>query len=59
MAEGRSNMGIGKELFLSPRTVEAHIASLFAKLPLEAGDNSTNRRVLAVLTFLQERSGPG
>lgn len=55
MAEGRSNVGIGKALFLSPRTVEAHVASIFAKLPLDADDNTANRRVLAVLTFLQER----
>jgi len=59
MAEGRSNVGIGKALFLSPRTVEAHIASVFAKVPLDSEDNTSNRRVLAVLTFLQERSGRG
>jgi DNA-binding NarL/FixJ family response regulator len=58
MAEGRSNVGIGKALFLSSRTVEAHIASVFGKLPLDHDDNTTNRRVLAVLTFLQERPGP-
>jgi DNA-binding NarL/FixJ family response regulator len=55
MAEGCSNVGIGKALFLSPRTVEAHIASVFAKLPLPAEDNTANRRVLAVLTILQEQ----
>ena len=54
MAEGRSNVGIGQALFLSPRTVEAHIASIFVKLPLEGADNTSNRRVLAVLTFLQD-----
>jgi DNA-binding NarL/FixJ family response regulator len=53
MAEGRSNVGIGKALFLSSRTVESHIASVFVKLPLDHDDNTTNRRVLAVLTFLQ------
>ncbi|MHA3838043.1 response regulator transcription factor [Terrabacter sp. AAH1] len=57
MAEGRSNVGIGERLFLSPRTVEAHIAAIFSKLPLESDDNTTNRRVLAVLAFL--RSGAG
>lgn len=57
MAEGRSNVGIGERLFLSPRTVEAHIAAIFTKLPLESDDNTTNRRVLAVLAFL--RSGGG
>jgi DNA-binding NarL/FixJ family response regulator len=58
MAEGRSNVGIGNALFLSPRTVEAHIASLFGKLPLDHDDNTRNRRVLAVLAFLQDPTGP-
>jgi DNA-binding NarL/FixJ family response regulator len=53
MAQGRSNVGIGRALYLSPRTVEAYIASIFTKLPL-TDDGTTNRRVLAVLTFLQE-----
>ena len=53
MAEGRSNVGIGQELFLSARTVEAHIASVFTKLALPADDNTTNRRVLAALAYLQ------
>ncbi len=57
MAEGRSNVGIGKELFLSPRTVEAHIAAVFNKLPLDAEDNTMNRRVLAVLAYLGDLSG--
>jgi DNA-binding NarL/FixJ family response regulator len=55
MAEGRSNAGIGKSLFLSPRTVEAYIASIFSKLPLAADDSTFNRRVLAVLKFLQDQ----
>jgi DNA-binding NarL/FixJ family response regulator len=54
MAEGRSNAGIGEALFLSARTVEAHVASIFTKLPLKADDRGSNRRVLAVLTYLQE-----
>jgi DNA-binding NarL/FixJ family response regulator len=58
MAQGRSNVGIGQSLHLSPRTVEAYIASIFVKLPLDADDASSNRRVLAVLAFLQNR-GPG
>jgi DNA-binding NarL/FixJ family response regulator len=57
MAEGRSNVGIGKELFLSPRTVEAHIAAVFTKLPLATEDNTMNRRVLAVLAYLGDLSG--
>ena len=51
MAEGRSNQGIGKKLFLSPKTVETHIHRIFWKLGLEAGVED-HRRVLAVLAFL-------
>jgi DNA-binding NarL/FixJ family response regulator len=51
MAEGRSNQAIGDRLFLSPRTVEAHIRSIFTKLDLSPGPED-HRRVLAVLTFL-------
>jgi DNA-binding NarL/FixJ family response regulator len=54
MAEGRSNVGIAKDLFLSPRTVEAHVTSVFAKLGLDQTDTDNNR-VRAVLAFL--RSG--
>lgn len=57
MAEGRSNVGIGRELYLSPRTVEAHIAAVFTKLPLDAEDNTVNRRVLAVLAYLNALAG--
>jgi len=55
MAQGLSNVGIGNRLFLSPRTVEAHIAAIFTKLPLDTQANSSNRRVLAVLAFLQDQ----
>ena len=54
MAEGRSNIGIGEALHLSSRTVETYIASIFTKLPLDAEDNHLNRRVLAVLSFLDQ-----
>ena len=52
MAEGRSNLGIAKELFLSPRTVETHVTSVFTKLGLDQTENDNNR-VRAVLTFLR------
>ena len=52
MAEGRSNTGIGERLFLSPKTVERYVAQVFDKLSLTA-DQSSNRRVLAVLTLLR------
>jgi DNA-binding NarL/FixJ family response regulator len=52
MAEGRSNRGIGAQLFIDGKTVESHIASILAKLDLPpAGDD--HRRVLAVLTWLR------
>jgi DNA-binding NarL/FixJ family response regulator len=52
MAEGRSNVGIAKELFLSPRTVETHVTSVFTKLGLDQADTENNR-VRAVLAFLR------
>ncbi len=52
MAEGRSNVGIGQALFLSPKTVERHVAAVFMKLDLRTGADD-NRRVLAVLAWLR------
>ena len=54
MAEGRSNAGIARELFVTEGTVEKHVHSILGKLPLPAtGDD--HRRVLAVLAFLEAR----
>jgi serine/threonine-protein kinase PknK len=54
MAEGRSNAGIAKELWVAEGTVEKHVHSILGKLRL--GDTSDDhRRVLAVLTFLKAR----
>ena len=52
IAEGRSNHGICQALWLSPKTVETHIRSVFGKLdiPITSEDN---RRVLAVLAYLR------
>jgi DNA-binding NarL/FixJ family response regulator len=52
MAQGRTNSGIAESLFLSPKTVEANIASIFTKLRLQQSPDS-NRRVLAVLASLR------
>ncbi|GAA1831881.1 response regulator transcription factor [Pseudonocardia ailaonensis] len=52
MAEGRSNQAICQRLFLSPKTVEAYVRSVFTKLGLHQGADD-NRRVLAVLAFLR------
>ncbi len=51
MAEGRSNAGIAKALWVTEGTVEKHVHSILQKLPIGAGDED-HRRVLAVLTFL-------
>jgi DNA-binding NarL/FixJ family response regulator len=52
MAQGRSNAGIGAELFLSPKTIETHVRSIFSKLDLRESPEG-NRRVLAVLRHLR------
>ncbi|MDP9068981.1 MAG: response regulator transcription factor [Actinomycetota bacterium] len=52
MARGMSNAAIGGELFLSERTVESHVATVFRKLNIDSGTES-NRRVLAVLAYLR------
>ena len=52
MAEGRSNQAIGERLFLSPKTVEAHVHSIFTRLDLHIAPDD-HRRVLAVLAFLR------
>ena len=52
MAEGRSNHGICRALWLSPKTVETHIRGAFAKLGIKEAPED-NRRVLAVLAYLR------
>jgi DNA-binding NarL/FixJ family response regulator len=52
IAEGRSNKGICRALWLSPKTVETHIRGTFTKLGIKDAPED-NRRVLAVLSYLQ------
>jgi DNA-binding NarL/FixJ family response regulator len=51
MAEGRSNAGIGRRLWITEGTVEKHVHSILTKLRLSETDED-HRRVLAVVTFL-------
>jgi DNA-binding NarL/FixJ family response regulator len=51
MAEGRSNAGIGRALWVTDGTIEKHVRSIMMKLPLPDSDE-VHRRVLAVLAFL-------
>ena len=51
MAEGRSNAGIGRRLWITEGTVEKHVHSILTKLRLPEADDD-HRRVLAVVTFL-------
>jgi DNA-binding NarL/FixJ family response regulator len=54
VAEGRSNAGIARGLWVTEGAVEKHVRSILSKLQLPAGDED-HRRVLAVLTFLDTR----
>jgi DNA-binding NarL/FixJ family response regulator len=54
MAEGRSNAGIARQLWVTEGTVEKHVRSILMKLRVpETGDD--HRRVRAVITFLEAR----
>lgn len=55
MAEGLSNLGISQTLHLSQASVEKYVTAIFRKLDLGAADTD-HRRVLAVLSYLQERA---
>jgi DNA-binding NarL/FixJ family response regulator len=51
MAEGRSNAGIAKRLWVTEGTVEKHVKSILGKLRIPGGADD-HRRVLAVITYL-------
>ncbi|MDX6257707.1 MAG: hypothetical protein QOJ11_4041 [Frankiales bacterium] len=52
MAEGRSNGGIARRLWVTEGTVEKHVRSVLAKMSLPETEDD-HRRVLAVVTFLE------
>jgi len=54
MAEGRSNSGIAKRLWVTEGTVEKHVRSILTKLNLPEAEDD-HRRVMAVVTFLEAR----
>jgi DNA-binding NarL/FixJ family response regulator len=54
MAEGRSNFGIARQLWVTEATVEKHIHSILGKLGLREADDD-NRRVRAVIMYLDAR----
>ena len=51
MAQGASNAGIARRIFVTEGTVEKHVRSILTKLDLQPSDDD-NRRVLAVLAYL-------
>ncbi|MBV9451322.1 MAG: response regulator transcription factor [Streptosporangiaceae bacterium] len=52
IAQGRSNTAIASAFAISPRVVEKHVASIFAKLGLPPSSDD-NRRVLATIKYLE------
>jgi DNA-binding NarL/FixJ family response regulator len=54
MAEGRSNAGIARTLWITESTTEKHVRAILRKLRLPAGEDD-QRRVLAVVTYLNAR----
>jgi DNA-binding NarL/FixJ family response regulator len=54
MAEGRSNAGIARRLWVTEGTVQKHVRSILTKLDLPEAEDD-HRRVLAVVTFLRTR----
>jgi DNA-binding NarL/FixJ family response regulator len=58
IAEGRSNAAIAATMFITGKAVDKHINSIFTKLDLPL-DSDDNRRVLAVLRYLQDTANTG
>jgi DNA-binding NarL/FixJ family response regulator len=62
MAEGRSNAGIARELWITEGTVEKHVSSILGELGIPDSEED-HRRVLAVIRYLgadgERSSSPG
>lgn len=56
MAQGRSNAAIAAQLVVTEGAVEKHVSQIFTKLGLQPIATSENRRVMAVLAYLEEIS---
>jgi DNA-binding NarL/FixJ family response regulator len=56
IAQGKTDRGISEQLFVSRKTVEAHVRNILTKLDLPT-DAAENRRVHAALAFLRARGG--
>jgi serine/threonine-protein kinase PknK len=52
VAEGRSNAGIARHLWVTEKTVETHVGSILTKLGLDTSADA-HRRVLATLRYLR------
>jgi DNA-binding NarL/FixJ family response regulator len=57
MAEGKTNVGIAQQLWVTEKTVETHVSSILGKLGLSQAEDG-HRRVLAVLAYLRAVSRP-
>jgi len=57
IAQGKSNTAIAEELFLTKRSVEKHVNSIFLKLGLGSAED-VSKRVKAALIFLAETDQP-
>jgi DNA-binding NarL/FixJ family response regulator len=55
MAQGKANAAIAATLFLSIKTLETHVRSIFDKLDLGDNNPDDNRRVLAVIRWLETK----
>jgi DNA-binding NarL/FixJ family response regulator len=53
MAEGRSNSAIAAALFVTDKAISKHTSNIFMKLDLDPDDDDSNRRVKAVIAYLQ------